>query len=382
VKFVQLTPAGPRQLLISDMRHGVVVLWTPARPDEPARVIARIPHPSHTTVVDLDGDGILDILVANLGIFWPEDTREGSVVWLRGQANGEFQSTTLIEGISRVNDVQAADFDGDGDLDLIVAVFGNFTTGNILYLENVTEDWSQPDFEPRVLDGRTGTTDVPLVDLNGDGHPDFISLQAQEHELVTAWLGDGKGRFQSQKLFAAPHPRWGSTGLKLADLDGDGDIDILLSNGDSVQVPPVLRPYHGVSWLENKGDGRFAYHRLAHLPGAHTSQPADLDGDGVLDVATSVFIPAITPSWPNADRLETIAWIRQTEPGRFQRYVIETGVPYHPCLDAADYDGDGDIDLVVGNFILSAEKIPGPTPCLMLLENRSPQTTAVNESPR
>jgi hypothetical protein len=370
VKFVRLAEDRPTQLLISEMRHGLVALWTPAQPHEPVQILARVSHPSHTTVVDLDGDGILDILVANLGDFWPVDTDQGSVVWLRGQRDGTYQSHTLLEGVGRVNDVQAADFDGDGDLDLIVAVFGNFQTGMIVYLENFTQDWSQPDFEPTVVDGHTGTSDVPVVDLNHDGRPDFIALQSQEHERIVAFLNLGRGRFHERLIYAAPHPRWGSTGIKLLDVDRDGDIDVLFNHGDSVQVPPVPRPYHGVSWLENTGTFPFVYHRLAHMPGAHTCQPADLDGDGDEDLVCSAFIPAFNPLWPNAHWLESLVWLEQTHPGEYRRYVIETGYPFHPCADAGDYDDDGDIDVAVGNFVLFPGERRESVPNLLLLENR------------
>jgi hypothetical protein len=371
VKFVQLAPDDPPQLLICDMRHGVVVLWTPQRPEEPAKIIGRVPHPSHTTIVDLDGDGILDILVANLGVFWPLETTEGSVVWLRGHGRGEYEQATLIDGISRVNDVQAADFDGNGKRELVVGMFGNYHAGVILGLTDWTTDYAEPDFEPCVLDSRTGTSDVPVADLNRDGRPDFISLQSQQHELVTAWLNVGRFRFEQVKIGAAPHPRWGSTGIKLVDLDRDGDLDVLWNHGDAVQIPPVLRPYHGVSWLENQGRFPFAYHRLTHLPGAHTSQPADVDGDGKWDVIASVFIPAATPDWPEAGKLETIVWLQQIGPGQFKRYFLETGVPFHPCLDAGDFDGDGDTDFVVGNFSMFPDKTVSQPACITVWENRS-----------
>jgi len=371
VRFVHLQDDAPAQLLVSDMRNGVVVLWTPSQPPETARILARIPHPSRTCVVDLDGDGIRDILVANLGVFWPLDTDQGSVVWLRGRGNEQFEPVVLLDKVGRVNEVSAADFDGDGDLDLVVAVFGNYTTGMIVYLENFTEDYDHPDFEPISLDGHTGTSDIPVVDLNGDGRPDLVALQSQEHERILAFLNARRGRFNPLPIYNAPHTRWGSTGIKLADLDADGDVDILYNNGDQVQLPPVLRPYHGVSWLENTGGLQFQHHQLAHLPGAHTSHPVDLDGDGDLDVVSSVFIPAFLPGEPDAAQLDTIVWLSQTAPRQFQRFGVEKGYPRHPCLDVGAVDGDGDLDLVVGNFVVWEQAETSPTPSLFVLENQS-----------
>lgn len=369
VSFVRLCEDSPTQLLISDMRHGVVLLWTPSRPEQPAKVIARIPNPTRTTVVDLDGDGIMDILVANLGVFWNVDTDQGSVVWLRGLGNEEFEPHVLIDGIGRVNDMQAADFDGDGDLDIVVAVFGNFTTGMILYLENHTEDYSQPDFEPISLDGHTGTSDIILTDWNHNGRPDFIALQSQQHEQVVAFLNIGRGRFQREVLYQAPHPRWGATGIRLTDLTGNGEQDILINHGDAVQVPPVIRPYHGFGWLENDGRSPMPYHRLAHFPGAHTAQAADLDGDGKLEIVSCAFIPAYDPARSPEGELETVIWLKQTQPGQYQRYVLETGFARYACMDLGDWNDDGHVDIVLGNFVLYDDPDQASAPAILVFEN-------------
>lgn len=370
VNFVRLTDDGPVQLLICDMRHGVVVLWTPSRAGESTRVVGRVPHPSHTHVADLDGDGLRDILVANLGDYWPVDTTAGSVVWLRNRGQEQFEPVVLTDGLGRVNDVQTGDFDGDGDLDLVVAVFGNLKSGYILYLENLTEDYDDPYFDVLPVDTHTGTSDVPVLDLNGDGHLDFIALQSQENEHVIAFLNQGWGTFHPKTIYKAPHPRWGSTGIRLIDVDEDGDTDVLLNHGDSVQIPPIPRPYHGIGWLENRGGFPFTYHRLTHLPGAHTSMPADLDGDGDMDLVSSVFIPAFNPDWPNAELLDTVIWLEQTSPGQYQRYSLETSAPFHPCGDLGDWDGDGDVDIVLGNFVMFPLAEHPLKACILVLENR------------
>ena len=370
VKFVRLTNDGPVQLLVCDMRHGLVVLWTPSRPDEPAKVIGRVPHPCRVQVVDLDGDGLRDILVANLGEFWPLDTDKGSVVWLRNRGKDRFDAVVLADKLSRVADLQAADFDGDGDLDIVLAAFGQVNTGGIVYLENVTKDWAHPEFEPVVLDYRAGASDVQAADLNRDGHPDFVALVSQEHEKVIAFLNRGWGSFSQETIYAAPHCAWASVGIRLTDLNGDGKTDVLLANGDQVEFNPVLRPYHGLAWLENKGTYPFTHHWITHMPGAHTLLPCDLDGDGKVDIVSSAFIPTFDPSLPVAKRLDSVVWLRQTAPGQFKRYSLETGDPFHPVGDVGDIDGDGDIDVVMGNFNMFPSKDDSSKACLTVFENR------------
>ena len=351
VRLFSLRPERPLEVIAVDMRSGLVLRGSPARPDARLEIVARVPNPCHSEAVDLDKDGILDLLVANLGGVTPGDHTDGSVVWLKGKADGSFQNTTLAGGLPRIADVQAADFDGDADLDLVVAAFGWRTVGATLLLENRTIDWSSPLFVPREVDWRQGSIHVPVSDLDKDGRPDFVDLISQHHETVVAFVNQGKGAFEPKAVYKAPHPGWGSSGIELHDLDKDGDVDVLLTNGDMLDEF-LLKPYHGIVWLENRGTFPFTEHKLAALNGVHRAQAVDLDVDGDLDVVACTLIPGMkTYGRP----LPSLVWLEQVAPGRFERHTLEKG-GYHASLDVGDVDGDGDGDIVTGNFQVDGQR--------------------------
>jgi hypothetical protein len=299
--------------------------------------------------VDLDRDGAKDILVADLGGFLPADHDRGQVVWLRGLRAGGF-TPHAMGGFPRVADAEAADFDGDGKLDVLVAGFGWRKTGGITLLPNRTQDPRQPVFERRSLDGRAGPIHVAPIDLDRDGRLDFVALVAQEHETVEAFLNRGGGEFRREVLYRAPHPNWGSSGIEVVDFDADGDADVLVTNGDMFD-DWILKPYHGIRWLENRGAYPFVEHHLVDLAGVHRALARDLDADGDVDVVASAF----TPQGASLQaKLPSLVWLEQTRPGRFTRRTLEVGRLTHATLDAADYDGDGDVDLAVGEFVEGA----------------------------
>ena len=78
------------QLLGTDMRQGLVFVGQPGRADGALTILASIPHPSHVTLTDVDKDGMQDLLVADLGQFFPGDHHDGAVIWLRGLGKGKF----------------------------------------------------------------------------------------------------------------------------------------------------------------------------------------------------------------------------------------------------------------------------------------------------
>jgi hypothetical protein len=355
VQLAKLSDSHRPDVVACDMRGGQVLALRPSAPAPAWRILGQASHPAHVEVVDLDGDGISDILVADLGSFEPTDRRTGRVLWLRGRADGGFNAPiTLLKDVGRVADVQAADFRGMGKLDLVVGVFGWRSTGEVLYLENQTSNWERPNFVPHVLDERHGCIHVPVADLNHDGRPDFVALISQEHETVVAFLNEGNGHFRPETIYTGPHPGYGSSGIQLVDLDGDGELDVLYTNGDTLDKPYLLKPYHGVQWLRNPGHFPFEHHPITPFYGVHRALAARFRGADRLDIAAVSFLPVEGFPQRRPLNLDSILFLEQTAPGRFARHSLETVSCDHVTCAVGDVYGTGRIDLITAAYGMSS----------------------------
>ncbi|HUT95036.1 MAG TPA: VCBS repeat-containing protein [Thermoguttaceae bacterium] len=358
LRWTRLEPDGAPVLVVCDMRHGGVVAVGLRGRGPRLRTLARLNNPCHVEACDLDADGAIDLVVADLGSFLPDDHDRGRVVWLRRrEASGRFDEVVLASGLGRVADARPADLDGDGDLDVLVADFGWHRTGQIVLLRNVAGQGEPPRFETEQIDPRPGTIHVPVHDFDRDGRPDFVALVSQEYESLDMFLNQGDARFRLRTLWTGPDLTFGSSGIELTDLDQDGDMDVLYTNGDSFDNSYV-NPSHGVQWLENVGRLEFAYHRLTGMLGVHRALAGDVDGDGDLDVvAVSMlpdqFLPREAARRPPA----SILCLEQTSPGVFVRHTLEAGSPYYATLELADFD-DGDLDFAVGPHSIGARDLP------------------------
>ena len=349
LRWTRLDPDGAPLLLLCDMRYGYVAAADLHAPQPHPQVLAKLHNPVHAEPCDLNQDNAIDLVVADLGSSRPNDHDFGRIIWLRrqGEAN-RFDEVVLASGFGRVADVRPADLDADGDTDLVVAEFGHYQTGGIVVMVNHSESGQPPRFEQVKLDTRPGTIHVPVHDFNLDGHPDIVALVSQEYEAVDSFIAQGNGRFNRQTLWTASDLTFGVSGLDLVDMDQDGDMDILLTNGDAWDNIYVT-PSHGLQWLENLGNMEFEYHRLADMPGAYRALAGDLDLDGDLDVIAVAWLPAaVMPLSVQSGPLVSIICLEQTQPGVFVRHTLESGSPIYATLELADFDNDGDLDFAVG----------------------------------
>src|SRR4051794_10611007 len=200
---------------------------------------------THTDFGDVDGDGDLDAIVANLG---PEQLllNDGKGVFTDGSVRlppppGFFQDIT--------SDARFADVDGDGDLDILLGNENPFdpspTGGGQERLLVNDGTGSFTDQTSSRLPADADQTGVMLPgDIDGDGDVDIIVLNRGQDDVL---VNDGTGRFPAQPATRSPATPDTSRNGGLADLDGDGDLDLVVAN--SRNEPVALYINHGGTFI-------------------------------------------------------------------------------------------------------------------------------------
>ena len=233
---------------------------------------------------DVDGDGDLDVVVAN-------DTGQAQDVYLNdgtGQFTPHPSAPTFGAGDSTA--VALGDVDRDGDLDAVVANASGQPQD--VYLNDGTGQFTPHPSAPTF--GAGNSTAVALADLDGDR--DLDAVVANDGAAQEVYLNDGTGQF-------APHPSiptfgsGNSTAVVLADVDDDGGLDAVVAN-DTGQAQDVYL---------NDGSGRFTAHPIKSTFGAGNSTDlalGDIDGDGDLDIVVANDGGQVQTVWVNRDEVD------------------------------------------------------------------------------
>lgn len=189
-------------------------------------------------------------------------------------ASGFSNGTLIAEDVAGAIAVYAADVDGDGDLDVLSA---SFSDGRIAWYENLDGLGS---FGPqkRISSTTNGATSVSAADLDGDGDLDILASGYNDDSIIWFENMDGNGTFSLSINIS--DSMWYAEWSLAADLDGDGDLDVIgASMGDRRAV-----------WFENDGLGNFeivgAINTVNAL-GLEMVSVADIDADGDLDMLSA-----------------------------------------------------------------------------------------------
>ncbi len=258
------------------------------------------------------------------------------------------------------------DFDRDGRRDWVVCGFGHDTGGLYLYEQ-------QPDrtYKKTILRPTPGAVDAQTVDFNNDGWLDVMVLFGHSKEGVWLFLNDRNGEFEQKNLVRFP-PHYGSSSLQIADFNDDARPDLLYTSGDNADYSNILKKFHGVYIYVNKGGFEYEKRYFYHFNGATEAIAEDFDEDGDLDIGLIGFFADIQ------DRLaQDVVYLEQEGDMDFLPHALpieEYG--RWISMDAEDYDGDDDVDLVLGNFARrysgksEKAKTAGSRLPFLVLENR------------
>ena len=343
VTISDLDQDGLLDLLVCDMLANRVgwIRQNPAGVYEEKWLGPILAAPARVEAADIDRDGDLDLLVALMGQVFPSNDKIGSVVILENNGRQEFTARTILDRVARVTDVRAADFDGDGDLDLVVGQFG-YDDGETRWLEN-RGNWR---FESHLLQRLSGVIHTIPVDIEPDGDFDFVSLVSQEWEEIYIFENDGKGSFKPRLIWGSANEDYGSSGLRLVDMNRDGRVDILYTNGDAFDyLPPRPRPWHSVQWLENEGNFSFKHRPIGKFEGASGAVAADVDGDGDLDVvAVSCY-----NFWEKPES-QSLIWFENDGKMSFIQRDLAHSPTHLISIETADMNQDGKPDFVTGRM--------------------------------
>lgn len=366
--------------LVAFTANGVTVLL--GKGDGTFRVAGTFP-PGETnlgagfTVGDFNSDGKLDVAVT---------LANGTVNVLLGNGNGAFQNPKTSSISTFTGFLRAGDFNHDGKLDLASIPLDQFGPSVIQVLLGNGDGTFQPPVD--YFAGQV-SSQLAIADFNGDSNLDLAVANGGTAEMpgrtVSILLGNGDGTFQPQAKYEVGRQPFG---IATADFNGDGHVDIATANyfdgtvsvlfgkGDGTfqnsgtypvghpespygiasvvftrgQKPGIaVATLAGVYTLTNKGDGTM-YPAQGFGPGALQLVTGDFNGDGHADLALSA---------GDYDLGSGVAVLLGLGKGIFATSTAFIAIPNSNGLAAGDFNGDGVMDLAIG-------ELDGPDYAIML----------------
>jgi uncharacterized repeat protein (TIGR01451 family) len=272
--------------------------------------------PSIVTISDVDNDGLSDIICGA--------SLSGHIGWYKNSGGGEFEPFDTIASYEEASfvDIETADIDSDGDLDIIFAddLWGD---SRIAWFENLGDGNFSDELD---LVGYAGLVeDLDLYDFNGDGHLDLLMILETQ---LKYYQNNGLGEMLVVEYIDAfmGTGNFGRT-CDAADIDGDGDLDVLIG----MQADGLDK----VKIYENTG-GTFDEIASKYVNNPKSIKSEDMDADGDQDIIVL----------SKGD--EEVVWLENIG-GSFTSASTLASKDSPIDLNVQDLDGDGDFDLVVTN---------------------------------
>jgi hypothetical protein len=323
--------------------------------------------PTEIRIEDINGDDKLDIIT-----FSPNDDE---IVWYENLGAGTFgPKQEVFESIGEPKSLKFSDFDGDGDKDLVIIYSPIYLSTRISWFPNLGDGSFGAE---NILDSTTFYHAINIDDIDNDGDLDILYGSYLENELSLS-RNAGGGVFEDRVPLT--NELFGLFDIAAADMDNDGDLDI---------VSVAVNETSGLVWVENHGTGILKDIHIVEpdLPPLKIAKTADMDGDGDNDIiampysdgniryfenlgtgifAAGILLDAPVSGWADLELVDLngdgnldiltaassdeIAWHENTGDSFAPSVIISTEVIDLRDIHAVDLDEDGDIDLLSASF--------------------------------
>jgi hypothetical protein len=287
-------------------------------------LITLLPQGWSVFAADIDGDGNIDAVSGASGagsVRWHENSLGDGSLWITHPVS--------VSSLS-ARSVHAADFDGDGDIDVLS---GAEDTGAITWYRNVAGDgsaWGQ-----QVIAVNQRTLSVHTADVDGDGDTDVLSASSDDDKV--AWFENLEGNATTWLEHVVTQIADGAHSARTTDVDGDGDLDIISASFQdrTVSWHKNLSP-DGTLWKEFRINVFFA--------GFTAVESADIDLDGDPDVFSASFSVIVEPPFVAAP---VVGYENRVNLKKgWSTFSMYTQSGKARSLSIADLDGDCDLDVV------------------------------------
>ena len=261
--------------------------------------------------VDVDGDGDIDLLIADSG--------NNNIVWYRNDSFN-FKKIIIESDFYNAGSVAGADFDRDGDVDIVGLTWANSAHPGIvaIWKNNGSNQFSRQNLTTNFGGGHKLT----VTDIDKDGNIDIVACSGNGTNGLCWFENNGHASFIKHRIF-----RGGVIGFTVIDFDGNGTSDIIFSQHSAGKI----------YLAKNNGNGSFSNKNIfSGLNWPHFPAVADLNGDGRLDVIVV-----------NRDSNDMI-WLENNGGYNFKSHPIDSmSKPF--IVDVADFNNDHSIDIVSGS---------------------------------
>ena len=277
--------------------------------------------PTGIKVGDINSDGNLDIVSV--------DQNANRIAWYKNEGSGypSWNQSEISQISNSLKDVDLADIDNDGDLDVI---FCDDSSDTIAWYEN--DGNNHPSWTLWYVSNNgdaDGVEDIHIADIDGDGDLDIVSANRNDNTIAWYKNTDSKNNGWEEEIIATNASA--ASGVYVADIDGDGDLDIVSTSKNDNKI----------AWYKNDGNSAPGWTTVditTSAFGAEDVYVADVDGDGDLDIVSAESsMGHNTIAWYENDGAVNPTWSATN---------IATNAEGAKDVHVADVDGDGDLDIV------------------------------------